>query len=156
VTRDLAETLDDVTAGARRVERIVRDLRVFASGEDERATKIDVRRVLEASLAVVGHGVKRRAQLVIDALDEPLEVVANETRIAQVLVNLLSNAAESIPEGNAGTNEVRVTLKKERGRAFVEVRDTGAGIPAGVRDRLFTPFFTTKPLGVGTGLGLSI
>jgi C4-dicarboxylate-specific signal transduction histidine kinase len=156
VVKELAETLDDVTEGARRVERIVRDLRVFASGEDERVARIDLRRVLESSLAVVGHGVQQRARLVIDVPDEPLLILANETRIAQVFVNLLANAADALVEATAAENEVRVTMRKGRGHVVIEVTDNGPGIPAAVRERLFTPFFTTKAIGVGTGLGLSI
>ncbi len=78
-------------------------------------------------------------------------------RLGQVVLNLLINAAQAIPEGHLAEHEIRlVTRTDASGRAVLEVRDTGVGIPADIADRIFDPFFTTKPTGVGTGLGLSI
>jgi signal transduction histidine kinase len=72
-------------------------------------------------------------------------------------LNLIVNAAQAIPEGTADNNEIRVsTVLDPDGRVVVEIKDTGPGMSAEVLKRLFTPFFTTKPIGVGTGLGLSI
>jgi signal transduction histidine kinase len=88
--------------------------------------------------------------------DEPLVVLANETRLAQVFVNLLSNAAQSIPEGDRRSAEIRFTIVRDGPRVQVEVADNGVGIAPEVRERLFTPFFTTKALGDGTGLGLAV
>jgi CheY-like chemotaxis protein/anti-sigma regulatory factor (Ser/Thr protein kinase) len=77
--------------------------------------------------------------------------------LGQVFLNLLVNAAQALPEGQADRNAIRVrTAVSADGRVMIDVEDTGPGIsPEHVR-RLFTPFFTTKPVGVGTGLGLSI
>jgi CheY-like chemotaxis protein len=84
-------------------------------------------------------------------------VEADEARLGQVFINLLVNAAQAIPEGRTDANEIRIiTSTSASGRAVIEVRDTGAGIPAALLGRIFDPFFTTKPVGVGTGLGLSI
>jgi CheY-like chemotaxis protein len=83
-------------------------------------------------------------------------VNASESRLGQVFLNLLVNAAHAIPEGNSDTNTIRVTTSVEAGRVVVSVADSGSGIPPEVQERLFTPFFTTKEPGVGTGLGLSI
>jgi CheY-like chemotaxis protein len=75
-----------------------------------------------------------------------------------VFLNLIVNAAQSIPEGHTDLNEIRIrTYPSDRDRAVVvEISDTGSGIEPEVMSRLFTPFFTTKPQGVGTGLGLAI
>ena len=84
-------------------------------------------------------------------------IEADEARLGQVFINLLVNAAQAIPEGNAQGNEVRITTSTDpTGNLVVEVRDTGPGIPLEIRGRLYEPFFTTKPVGVGTGLGLSV
>ena len=82
---------------------------------------------------------------------------ANEARLGQVFLNLIVNAAQAIEEGHADTNVIRIASGLDAdGRAWVTVSDTGRGIPPDVQPRLFTPFFTTKPLGEGSGLGLSI
>jgi CheY-like chemotaxis protein len=89
---------------------------------------------------------------------EPVRPVwANEARLEQVVINLLMNAAQAVPEARAEANEIRLTVRDDgRGHAVLEVADNGEGIPPEVRSRIFDPFFTTKPVGVGTGLGLSI
>jgi CheY-like chemotaxis protein len=94
---------------------------------------------------------------VVKEFGESLEVLGDATRLGQVFLNLLVNAAQAIPEGHAAQHEIRVTLRKdEQGSIRVAVSDTGSGIPPDVLPRIFEPFFTTKPVGVGTGLGLSI
>jgi CheY-like chemotaxis protein len=100
--------------------------------------------------------IRQRARLVRDFRKIPL-VEADEARLGQVFINLLINAAQAIPEDGSNEHEIRiVTATDAQGRAVIEVRDTGPGVPAGLATRIFDPFFTTKPVGVGTGLGLSI
>ena len=84
-------------------------------------------------------------------------VLGNESRLGQVFLNLLVNAAQAIPEGQADRNEIKVATRMDgTGLVAVDISDTGSGMAPEVLKRLFTPFFTTKPVGVGTGLGLSI
>jgi signal transduction histidine kinase len=84
-------------------------------------------------------------------------VEAEESRLEQVFVNLLVNAAQGIEAGRADDNEIGVTARTDReGRVVVEVRDSGPGIPPSILGRIFEPFFTTKRRGQGSGLGLSI
>jgi CheY-like chemotaxis protein len=84
-------------------------------------------------------------------------VLANEGQLGQVFLNLLVNAAQSIPEGAAAHNEIRITTRADReGSVVIEIRDTGIGFSQEVGAHIFEPFFTTKPIGLGTGLGLSI
>jgi CheY-like chemotaxis protein/anti-sigma regulatory factor (Ser/Thr protein kinase) len=83
-------------------------------------------------------------------------VRAEERRLVQVLVNLLVNAAQAIPEGHVDENEIRVvTRDEEDGTVSIEVWDTGVGLPKGDVSKLFEPFFTTRGDVAGTGLGLS-
>jgi CheY-like chemotaxis protein len=90
-------------------------------------------------------------------LDTVPLVEANEARLGQLFLNLLLNAAQALPDGDAPHHEVRVSLRSPSPeRVLVEIADTGVGIAPDVCERIFEPFFTTKAVGVGTGLGLSI
>lgn len=152
----LLEALGDARESAVRVRDIVRDLKIFSRHDEVGNTAIDVRRVVESSLRMARNEIRHRAQLVT-RFDEVPPVDATEARLGQVVLNLLLNAAQAIPPGNANANEIQVSVgPRAPERVVIEVRDSGPGIPKEHFGRLFTPFFTTKPKGEGTGLGLSI
>lgn len=154
--RDLETMVNEARQGAERVRRIVRGLRTFSRADEERRVLLDVRSVLELSINMTFNEIKHRARLVKD-YGEIRPVEADETRLGQVFINLLVNAAQAIPEGQADRNEIRlITRLDASGRIVVEVKDTGRGIPPNAIGRIFDPFFTTKEIGEGTGLGLSI
>jgi PAS domain S-box-containing protein len=153
---EAGEALAEARQGAERVRNIVRDLRVFARGDDDQSGPVALRRVLDSSINIAWNEIRHRARLVKDYGDTPM-VEANESRLGQVFLNLLLNAAHAIPEGETERNEIRVSTRTDgRGHAVVEIRDTGGGIPPAIRERIFDPFFTTKSAGEGTGLGLWI
>jgi CheY-like chemotaxis protein len=146
----------DAQAGAERIRKIIRGLKAFSRAEEEQRDIIEVIPLLELSVNMTFNEIRHRARLVKDYRKIP-RVEADEARLGQVFINLLVNAAQSLPEGNSAAHEIRlVTSTDAQGRAVIQVSDTGAGIPAEVAERIFDPFFTTKPVGVGTGLGLSI
>ena len=151
------ELLLDAREGASRVSAIVRDLRALARPDDVVTTDVDVAKVLASSIRMASNELRHRARVTEHVERAPL-VKANESRLGQVFLNLLVNAAQAIPEGRAESNEVRVWLaaSADDRRAIVEIEDTGVGIPSHVIGRIFDPFFTTKPVGVGMGLGLAI
>src|SRR4029079_12566875 len=153
---EAGEGLAEARQGAERVRNIVRDLRVFARGDEEQSGPVALRRVLDSSINIAWNEIRHRARLVKDYGDTPM-VEANESRLGQVFLNLLLNAAHAISEGETERNEIRVSTRTDgRGHAIIEIRDTGGGIPPDIRDRIFDPFFTTKAAGEGTGLGLWI
>jgi len=155
-TAEISEMLGDAHHAAGRVLEIVRDLKVFSRSEEERRGPVDLREILETTLRLAWNEIRHRARLVRDYQPVP-PVEGNESRLGQVFLNLFLNAAHAIPEGNASQNELKISMGTlPDGRAFVSIRDSGVGIPPEVQPRLFTPFFTTKPVGVGTGLGLTI
>jgi PAS domain S-box-containing protein len=142
--------------GARRIRSIVSDLSTFSHVGEGRKVLLDVRQMLESSIRMAKNEIRFRARVVRDYGDVP-PLLASDSRIGQVFLNLLVNAAQAIPEGDADANEIRVaTRTDERGSVVVEVSDTGAGVPADMVEKIFDPFVTTKPRGVGTGLGLYI
>jgi CheY-like chemotaxis protein len=153
---ELGEELRDAKEAGERVRNIVRDLKLFSRTDEETRGEVHVEKVMESSLRMVWNEIRHRAQLVRDFKPVPA-VLANESRLGQVFLNLVINAAQAIPEGRANQNEIRVaTSVAADGRVRIEVSDTGSGMTPEVIGRIFTPFFTTKPIGVGTGLGLAI
>jgi CheY-like chemotaxis protein/signal transduction histidine kinase len=152
---DVIEEVADARDATDRVRQIVRDLKIFSRSEDEAHETVDITRVLDSSIRMAWNEIRHRARLVKNYGDVPF-VHANESRLGQVFLNLLVNAAQAIPEGQADRNEVRVSAQRDGDCVVVDVADTGHGMPPEVVARLFTPFFTTKPAGVGTGLGLTI
>jgi PAS domain S-box-containing protein len=148
--------LAEAQQGADRVRTIVRDLKTFSRVDSTDNTDVDVRQVLESTLNLATTEIRHRARLVKQFAEVP-RVRANESRLGQVFLNLLVNAAQAIPGGTPERHEIRVATRVgSGGRVVVEVADTGTGIATEHLSRLFDPFFTTKEPGVGTGLGLSI
>jgi PAS domain S-box-containing protein len=153
---EVRQALVEARHGAERVRRIVRDLKAFSRAEDEKRELIDVRPLIESSINMAWNEIRHRARLVKD-LAAVAPVLANPSRLGQVFLNVLINAAQAIPIGRAERNEIRIATRTDSiGRAVIQISDTGCGIPPQVMSRIFDPFFTTKPIGVGTGLGLSI
>ena len=152
---DLLSAMSDAREGAERVARIVRDLRTFSRMEDERRERVDIHTLLDSACSVVEAELKARGRLV-KVFDVVAPVEANSSRLAQVFLNLLLNAAHAIREGAPSRNEICVrTFTDDAGMVCVEVSDTGVGMSEAVQARIFDPFFTLKPPGEGTGLGLT-
>jgi PAS domain S-box-containing protein len=155
-TRELREAVDHALDGAERVRRIVRDLGRFARVDQGDVDEpVDIPDVLEMALTLAANELRHRARVVREI--EPLPaVLADEGRLCQVLLNLLVNAAQAIPPGQAEANTVTVRTWLEPEALCVEVRDSGQGIAADEVERIFEPFHTSKAQDSGAGLGLSI
>jgi PAS domain S-box-containing protein len=157
---ELPALVADARDGVDRVSAIVRDLRTFARPvEDEEApAAIDVVSVLETSIKMAANEIRHRAQVVESYAPGLPQASGHSSRLGQVFLNLLINAAQAIPEGRAEHNEIRVRANPapDGRHVVIEVEDTGVGIAASIVPRIFDPFFTTKAPGVGMGLGLAI
>ncbi len=156
--REAAATLiRDLNEGARRIDRIVQDLKDFARPQRVGLqADVDVNDIAQRSARLLAHLVHRRTQHFRLALAEGLPPVRGDAQqVEQVIVNLLVNALESLPDPSRG-----VTLVTRRdpadGGVLLEVIDEGVGIPPEHLGRLCDPFFTTKQDSGGTGLGLSV
>jgi len=152
--RDLMTLLAESRDGVDRIRVIVRGLRSLArEGDDPKPT--DIEAALQIALNMAAHETRHRASVAIELASVP-SVLADESRLTQVLVNLIVNAAQSFVTRDVERNQIRIRTFLDGETVVVEVEDNGPGIPTETQRRIFDPFFTTKPVGQGTGLGLSI
>jgi signal transduction histidine kinase/streptogramin lyase len=153
---EVTQAIGEALQGTERMRGIIQDLRTFSRMQPQQRQRVELHAVLDLVLTIASGELSRSAR-VVKHYGTPPAVLGDETRLAQVFLNLLVNAAQAIPEGHADQNEIRLTTRAdERGYAVVEVSDTGKGIAAEVLPRIFEPFFTTRDVGGGKGLGLSI
>ncbi len=153
--RSILQALGEAQAGAVRLKKIIRGLRAFAR-EDSPPAPTELLSVVDLSINMAMHEIRPRATCVSEFADLPL-VDADDSRLSQVLVNLICNAAQSFEEMDPSRNLITVRgALSGPDHVVVSVSDNGPGIPPAVRDQIFQPFFTTKPVGEGTGLGLAI
>lgn len=140
---------------AQRIAAIVGALRALSRPEAPEPGPVDVGRAVDAALAVAAGSFAGRVRFA-RAGDEVPAVLADDARLGQVLLNLLTNAAQAIA-ADRSDGAVQVTTGRDgSGRVAIEVRDNGSGIPPEHLPHVFDPFFTTKARDAGTGLGLSI
>gem|GEM_PF-1316839 len=154
VIDDAADMLTDCYKGMHRIQDIARSLGTFSRADDTQAEMIDITRIVDDACAMVFNQIRYRARLVKRFEPVPM-IAAFPGRIAQALVNLLTNAAESIDGGAYEKHRIVVSTRLEGDHVIVAVTDTGAGIHEDDRARIFTPGFTTKAHEGSMGLGLS-
>jgi signal transduction histidine kinase len=153
--KELREGVAQALKGAERVSTVLQDIRGMARTDASKESELDVKKVVESVGKLARSEVSRKAQLLLELNDAP-RVRISESRLSQVLLNLVLNGAQAI-EGERSKMSITVsTHTTADGWAAIAVKDTGKGVAPEHRARLFTPFFTTKPAGEGTGLGLSI
>jgi signal transduction histidine kinase len=154
VTSELGQLLDDANLCAERIREVVADLRIFARDDKRALEPTSVNRVVDSSVRLAQTEIRYKVDLSVSLGDVPM-VSASASRLGQVVLNLLVNAAQSM-DGRTGRKEIRVrtSFDRELRQVVIEVADTGVGIPEADLGRVFAPFFTTKAQ--GTGLGLSI
>ncbi len=147
--------LVDLSIGeCNRIAKLIRSLREFQRPSDETFSPVDVRESIETMLTLCRKRFSKQSIRVETSFPDRLPPVwAVEDQFKQVVLNLLTNAAESLPD-HGGT--IRVSAAFSDGFVHVKVEDTGCGIPEEHLDRIFEPFFTTKGPASGTGLGLSV
>jgi PAS domain S-box-containing protein len=155
VSREISQEVD-------RAAKIITHLRDFGRKSNIDKQRIDINQPIRGAFTLLGQQLRVHAIQVITELQEGLPpVLADENRIEQVLINLITNARDAMEAkreqgSSASGNILTVRSFPESDRVVVTVGDTGTGIPHELRQRIFEPFFTTKEVGRGTGLGLSI
>ena len=144
-----------------RIEKIVDHLREFSRQTKPEFRKLDINRPIENALMITGQQLLNHNISVVRSLSEDLpEVLGDSNQLEQVFLNLISNARDAMD--TAGFQKKELTIcsyineDEEVPMVAVSIKDTGVGIPEKNLDKVFEPFFSTKPVGKGTGLGLSL
>jgi len=148
---DSAQLIAESRHGLERVKRIVQDLKDFSRIDESSLQWADLAQCLDSTLAVLANDLCDKAEIVREYAALP-QVECMPSQLNQVFMNLLTNARQAIAERG------RITLRTgvEGEMVWVEIADSGVGIPAGNLKRIFEPFFTTRQVGAGQGLGLSV
>ena len=171
IIADLPQILVSMKGGVDRIHKIVLSLRNFSRLDEANIKSVDIHEGFKSSLLILNNRLQATtARPEIQAIEEysnlPLvECYAGE--LNQAFINILSNAIDALNEYNKQRSlddifarqlamPIRTVLLEENSRVVIQIRDNGRGMTADVKDRIFEPFFITKPVGEGTGLGLYI
>jgi signal transduction histidine kinase/HAMP domain-containing protein len=163
----LQGNLDKVVQHGKRADSIVKNMLLHSRTGSGEHRPVDINAVVEESLNLAYHGARAEKQGFNITLDRSFDPTAGEVdlfpqEITRVLLNLISNGFYAATKrkdqtGDNGYEPILAAATKNLGdRVEIRIRDNGTGIPPEVKDKMFNPFFTTKPAGEGTGLGLSI
>ncbi|MFN3430868.1 MAG: sensor histidine kinase, partial [Candidatus Sericytochromatia bacterium] len=150
--RELEVLMAACREGAERAGAIVQNLRDFSRQDAFEMQPVDLATCLRSTVALVRSAYKERVTFDLALADDAPRVLGSAGHLNQVFMNLIVNACQAIE----GEGTVAVTLAPDDAGVSVNIADTGPGIPDSVRERIFDPFYTTKPAGQGTGLGLAI
>ncbi len=150
------EKLRFINSATKKMEKTISHLKAFSRLDDEVMININLNNIINNSLLLILEILKSKdIEVKLDLHEIPL-VKGRPNRLEQVIINIITNARDAMPEG--GTIEVATSAAEIHGMAYATItfKDTGCGIPEAIRERIFEPFFTTKDVNEGTGLGLSI
>lgn len=164
IKEDLPKIINSMKIGAERIRDIVKSLRTFSRLDEAELKAVDLHENLESTLIILQNRLNGRAG------NPPIEVIKNygdlphyECYIGllnQVFMNLLANAIQAIEERQTNENDrdyagkITITTSLDSLAIFISIKDNGIGMSPEVQDKIFNPFFTTKPIGKGTGMGL--
>ena len=161
-TEKSEEQLFKIEKEVDRTTRIIRNLLDFSRQSEPNIRPVEINKVVEAALQLVGHQISLENIKLEKQLDEQLPfVLADFDKIQQVLINIIMNAIQAMPDGGSLTIKTSVADGIEIGETLkktvrIDITDTGEGISKENLGKLFTPFFTTKEKGKGVGLGLPV
>jgi len=151
ILTDLPQIVSESLEGTQRIKKIVHDLRTFSHAEAIEPKYAFVNDLLDFSLNLIWNEIKHKAEVVKEYSDVP-KLFCYPQQLRQVFLNILKNAVQAIEK----RGKIIIKTYEENNNIFIEIIDTGCGIPEELQNRIFEPFFTMKEVGKGTGLGLSI
>jgi PAS domain S-box-containing protein len=143
--------IDNARDAMMQITAIMRDLRGF--GRDHPRSLVDLAVLTNGALRIAAYEAETRARIE-RVFEEGVSADVRGGRVAQVILNLVLNAAQAIPPGDPKGHRIQICVRRADDRALVEVADSGTGVPQEIGDRIFEPFFTTRADMGGTGLGL--
>jgi signal transduction histidine kinase len=166
IIKDLEQNLDKILHHGKRADGIVKGMLQHSRSSDGKKEPADLNNLVDEYLRLAYHGMRAKDKSFNIALQTDLEdsigsIDLVPQDIGRVLLNLLNNAFHAVNERKASAPDgyeptIWIQTKKEGSGVEIVVRDNGGGIPEKIRDKVFQPFFTTRPTGQGTGLGLSL
>lgn len=152
---EISKRFEKVELSIFRMQKIVESLRLYARQERTELSKISVNKIVLQTYDLIKHMFHaENVQLRLEIIDKEIFIKGDETKLMQILINLLSNAKDAV-EVNSN-KEVKLILHEDEERVYLSVEDNGMGISDSIKEKIGLPFFTTKPVGKGTGLGLGI
>jgi PAS domain S-box-containing protein len=152
---DMLDCAEDALEGVKRMKHMTRGLGMFSRVEPAEQVEFEVNGALESAVSLASNEIAQRAKVFRNYACTPT-VFGAQGKLSQVFLNLLVNAAHAITEGNPSSNRITLRIWQDAESAYVQIADTGKGIPASELEHIFDPFYTTKAPGSGTGLGLTI
>lgn len=158
LSKEIPAAITQSQYGVQQISRIVLAMKEFSHPGAKEKSLTDINRVLENTLMISRNEWKHIAEIETSFADNLPNVMCLHGEINQVFLNIIVNAAHAIAakKSTSGLGKISLSTDVRNGHVFVEIKDTGTGIPEAIRDQVFNPFFTTKALGKGTGQGLAI
>jgi len=152
IFKDSVDLIQETIEGLTRVKKIVKDVNSFAHTLNLEMEIVDINQCVRDAIKFTANDCKGCCEVMLN-LDQTLPaIMALSDHITQVLVNLIKNASQAVKENG----KVLISTKHNHEYVLIKVQDNGVGIPKKNIQKIFNPFYTSKPIGVGTGLGLSI
>jgi PAS domain S-box-containing protein len=157
IREEIPKLFDGIEDGSRRIRQIILNMKDYARKDTlDMGQNVDVSEMIKASLALLSHQIGKSTKSVMVHCPKDLPPVrGNRQRLEQVMVNLIQNACQSLPDREKGIS-IRASFEDKNGEVIVDVADEGTGIRPEHLEHIFDPFFTTKTETGGTGLGLSV
>ena len=154
---EIPRAIDQTLAGADNVARIVRAMKVFSHPGSKELQQLDLNGALESTITVSRNEWKYCAKVHTNFESDLPKIYCLPAELNQAFLNILVNGAHAIQaKGGDTLGQLTVSTRQDESHIYVDLSDTGTGIPESIRNRVFDPFFTTKGVGKGTGQGLAI
>ena len=154
--KEVGEDLSEILIGVEKMKKIINHFRSFSRQDPQNFLEIDIRDVINRSFLLTQEQIRLQKIGLVKQIDNPVpSIAADANRLEQVIINLLNNARDSLAD-QSDPKKIEVTTDINNSHVTLTISDNGMGIKKDDLERIFNPFFTTKPVGKGTGLGLSI